>query len=217
MSFQYSCFISYPALDDNPIMERFINELHGALKNNLAFFMPHNVFLAPINTKYGTLFNVQLGEAICRSVCWIVVYSPIYDQRRYCLQEYAAMEQVEEKRREVLKDKAPGVLEDIQALGMIIPIFLRGRRGALPPRIQDHLHFCDFSRYSLAHPQILTNERYDNDIRSIAEYIHDLFNKLAPWQEVLCGDCSKYEFPPEDKIKPWIQQSDQPTQRLPFR
>ncbi|MEK6304633.1 MAG: toll/interleukin-1 receptor domain-containing protein [Acidobacteriota bacterium] len=217
MSFQYSCFISYPALDANPIMETFINELHGALKGHLAFLMPHNVFLAPVNTKYGTRFTLQLGEAICRSVCWIVVYSPIYDQHPYCLQEYAAMEQVEGMRREVLRTVAPHVLTKIRTLGMIIPIFFRGRRAELPPRIRDHMHFCDFSRYSLADPQILTNPSYDDDIRRIAEYIYEFYNHLDPWQQDLCGDCNSYEVPSEDEIKPLIQQSDQPTQRLPFR
>jgi hypothetical protein len=216
MSFQYFCFISHPVIkdpDDNPnqLMRSFLDELREALQTHLGFYTDKKVvYLAERDMSPGVHFNKRLGQALCRSVCWIVVYSPIYDEREYCQREYAAMEKLEEMRKQVLqRHLPPGDAEKFEERGMIIPILLKGK---LPDRIKKEIHFSDFSRYGLASPKILTNEKYDAEIRRIAQYIWEYYKALEGLQGAICDACHSYTLP---EIGP-IEQPDLQLPPLPL-
>src|SRR6185503_15991751 len=97
MPFKYACFISYPH-GQHIVMKPFIEQLTEMLKGFLEIYMEEEVYKDDERLKPGYKFNESLAEAICQSVCMIVVYSPIYENRTYCLREYATMEKIEEDR-----------------------------------------------------------------------------------------------------------------------
>src|SRR5215510_8791933 len=92
MPFKYSCFISY-CHGKEDLVRTFIEELKKALKRHLDAYLDEGVYIDEERLRGGDLYNEKLAEAICQSVCMIVVYMPKYERHPYCLREYAAMEE----------------------------------------------------------------------------------------------------------------------------
>jgi hypothetical protein len=141
----------------------------------------------------GDSFNEGIAKAICESVCMIVVYSPLYERSKYCLREFLAMEKIEEKRKELLKEKYN------KTKRMIIPLILRGDINNLPSRIKD-IHCHDFSKFKLATLKI-TEEDIDV-IEEIAEMINNHYTNLENIniKEVDDG-CSEFILPSEEEVE----------------
>src|SRR5690349_8199636 len=97
MPFKYSCFVSY-CHGKEDLVKTFIRELKTALKQYLDAYLDEEVYIDEDRLQGGDFYNEKLAEAICQSVCMIVVYTPKYERHPYCLREYAAMEELELKR-----------------------------------------------------------------------------------------------------------------------
>src|SRR3954453_21387128 len=94
--FRYSCFISYSYGEE--LMERFVLELKNLLESYQGFYLKgKGVFLDRDRMRGGSLIDQSLARALCESICMVVVYTPAYEEQYFCLQEYAAMEALEQK------------------------------------------------------------------------------------------------------------------------
>ncbi len=134
--FKYACFISY-SHGEEALVKNFIDQFKAALKAYLEPWMDEEVFVDVDRLKAGFKYNEALAEAICQSVCMIVVYSPVYERRPYCGREYEAMERLEKQRLAHLAGAAGAGFN-----GLIIPVVLRG-----------------FSAAAAAHPGVAPGDR----------------------------------------------------------
>jgi hypothetical protein len=195
MPFKYSCFISY-CHGQHELMQQFMKELTDALKAYVEPWVGAPVFIDEERLKPGYLFNEALAEALCHSVCMIVVYSPSYEDRPYCLREYAAMEALQEKRFRMMGRTICG------DQGMIIPIIFRGKEF-IPPKLKSLIHYANFSKFTLAETGIKNNPPYIKEIEDIATHIYQLHSDLRRWGADNCEDCASFVIPDEAILKSW--------------
>jgi TIR domain len=209
-SFKYSCFISHCHGYGN-LMKSFIKELKNALRDHIDPYLLQDVSTDEERLVLGYKYNDKLAKALCQSICMIVVYSPKFEKHSYCLREYAAMEILERRRLRKMAHTFP------KEMGMIIPILFRGKKDDIPKRIRDHIHYCDFTGYSLASTKISKNTDYDKRIEGIAEYIHELHKQFELSGKNLCEDCNSFKLPSEKEVKKsWPVKDKSTSNVLPF-
>lgn len=212
MLFKYACFISY-CHGKEDLVKTFIEELKKALERHIDPYLDEDVYVDEGRLRGGDFYDEKLAEAICQSICMIVVYMPKYERHSYCLREYAAMELLEEKRLRLVEPVGP-------KRGLIIPIIFRGAED-LPPKIQSRRHYYDFSRFTLVSPEISKNPEYVAKIEDIARNIHDLYNIFKEAFEASgedpCGDCTSFTLPPEGEVRPWREKAKSPVAPFPGR
>ncbi|HKH46241.1 MAG TPA: toll/interleukin-1 receptor domain-containing protein [Thermoanaerobaculia bacterium] len=196
MPFQYSCFISYSD-GQGDLMKRFIDELERALQSSLGPYLREGVYIDKKRLSAGYKYNEALAQAICQSVCMIVVYSPIYEKSSYCLREFTAMQRLEEKRFKAMESSISS------QCGLIIPILFRGNAAELPPIIREHIHFCDFSRFTTASTKITRHRESVEKIEQIARYIYDLYERFGKSGSDPCSQCTSFRLPAETEVQPW--------------
>lgn len=187
-------------------MKSFIEQLVKALEDYLDPYLDEEVYIDYKRLQPGYEYNEALASAICQSICMIVVYTPKYARHSYCLQEYAAMKEIEKERMELLAERAdPG-------LRLIIPIILKGEIKELPSQIRECRHWCDFSKFTLANTNISSNPEFIEKIEKIAKCInkhYEAFHEVNVFNE-----CNKFKLPSKEKIQPWREEPKMP---LPFR
>ena len=214
MTLKYSCFISYPH-GRTDFTTTFIEQLTETLESYLDPLLDLDdlgVYVDRRRLEPGYLYNEALAEAICQSICMIVVYSPKYRRRSYCLREYAAMERLEQRRREILGDRTEN------ELGMIIPIIFRGEVKKLPAKIRERRHYCDFSKFTTASTNISQNEEYVKEIEKIAQIVYRHYENFENLAESAFGPCDAFELPSEEEVeRAWRGSSGRPDQGFPGR
>jgi TIR domain len=196
MPFKHPCFISY-VHGEHELVRGFLDQFNKTLKAYLEPYFDLKPFIDNERLVTGERFNKKLAEAICHSVCMIVVYVPKYENHPFCLREYTAMEILEEERLKLMGEQIA------QGAGLIIPIILRGRKEDLPKKIRDHIHFCDFSKFGTASRDISKNKAYVDKIDEIAQYIYDLYIKFKDMETDFCINCHSFTLPGEQEVKPW--------------
>lgn len=202
MPLKYSCFISY-CHGQGELMRTFIEQLKKALKDYLDPYLDEPVYIDEERLQPGFHYNEEIARAICQSICMIVVYSPKYERHSYCLREFAAMEIIEKERLQLLGKKADFTR------GMIIPIIFRGEIEDLPPKITKGIHYCDFSKFTLASLDISSNPEFISEIEKIAKQIYNYFKTLEK-MNIDSGDCNAFTLPSEEEIRPWREESKKP-------
>jgi len=137
MPIKYSCFISYPHVTQGRYWDRIMVHLKEELENRLGPLVKETVYIDAQNINTGDDFEQALAKAICKSVCMLVVFTPLYRSSTYCLREFLAMQRVEEKR-----------MVDLTKHGfktqsrMIIPIVIKGDPDEdLPNKIKEIDYF----------------------------------------------------------------------------
>lgn len=200
MPIRYSCFISYPH-GQGELIKAFIERLKTELQNRTDFYLTYPPFHDENRLKAGYQFNEALAEAICESVCMIVVYMPKYEKSEYCLREYAAMEHLEQIRQRLLGSRLS------PRFGMIIPIVLRSveepnGQANLPKWMTESRHYCNFSRYATGTDDIFGNPDNVNEIEDIARVINDLYMALAELDADPCDECRDFKLPAAEHVKP---------------
>ncbi len=198
MPFEHACFISYRR-GQFELTRRFIEELIRALKNHIEPYMNEGVYFDETGLQGGDFFDEGLADALCKSVCMILVFTPKYfDQKHtFCAREYLAMERLEEKRLKL------GEQQIDRKRGLIIPIIFRGS-DHLPAEIKTQRHFYDFSGYTLVEPEITNNERYVNTIEQIAQRIYELYKSFSALPDDPCSDCNGFSLPTAIEIQQWL-------------
>lgn len=195
MAFKYACFVSY-AHGQYDLVKGFIDQLKAALKSELEPLLDEEVYIDEERLKPGYRYNEALALAICESVCMIVVHSPKYWRHDYCVREFEGMEALEVSRLTLLGGSAgPG--------SFIIPIVLRGD-DELPDRISGNKHYANFSKFTLAAPDIIRNPEYIGEIRRIAGVIYDMYKtfRAAPAADP-CTLCTTFTLPKATLVQPF--------------
>ena len=139
--FKYACFISYRH-GQGDLIKDFIEELQKALENRLGLLgVSLKVFVDTDRLKPSYSVSPGLAEAICQSVCMVVVYNNGYFDKTnpFCAKEFCAMLELENERL-----RANNI---DPKLNLIIPVLLR-KSDRLPPEIFDR-NPCDFSDISV--------------------------------------------------------------------
>src|ERR1700743_854624 len=120
MAYDYCCFISYPHGQDN-VLVPFVEDFVSGLELEIKAITRKKVWTDYNFLKGGNRLDEEVGPGICKSVCMILLYTPLYFDcdHTYCAREFKAMQDLETKRMAVLADKGKG---------LIIPIVLRGEK-----------------------------------------------------------------------------------------
>jgi TIR domain len=156
---EHACFVSY-AHGDEIIMKSFLKQFIQVLNGHLAQCIDEKIYIDEDRLKPGYNFNLALAQAMCKSVCMIVLFNPRYERRSYCLREFLAMEILENERIQLL-----GNNHDITKR-MIIPILLRGKDEDIPPKIKE-IQYRDFSNFQLVGRRLKEDNNFYNDLKEI--------------------------------------------------
>jgi len=198
MPLNYACFISYRHLPGSQ-NKKTIDELYDALVNEIANWVSKPIYRDNNRLNGGDFFEPALARALCESVCMIVVYIPTYfdEDYTYCAREYKAMEFVEQRRLNLLKNQSA------RDHGLIIPIICRDWDN-IPRTIKDRRHCYNFEPYLLQRKKLTDHPQVRDWLAGIGRYVRDrykTFNNIIPDP---CADCGQFDFPNETDIKDWL-------------
>lgn len=187
MAFKYACFISY-CHGQNDLVKTFIDQLESAINTYLDTYLDEKVFVDRTRLNPGELYNEALAQAICESLCMIVVYTPRYERHDYCRREFEAMLRLDQQRRQLLGKAA-------DTSGMIIPIIFR-RGDTLPDQIKRPYQYTDFSKYTLASTDISRNPDFIDEIQKICKVIHSHFETFSTQQllDAAFSQCAVFQL-----------------------
>lgn len=210
MPFEYSCFISYRRGQEE-LTQRFINELAKALKSYIEPYLDEKIFIDEGGLQGGDFYNEGLAEALCKSVCMVLVYTPTYFSKKhtFCAREYVAMKQLEKERFNFTKQTID------KKRGLIIPIIFRGP-NYLPAEIKDQRHFYDFSTYTLVQPVISNNRLFVEEIEEIAKRIREIYDSFMVTTQDPIIDCEQFMLPADEDIREWLEGVIAPNRPFPF-
>ena len=192
--FKYACFISY-SHGEQALVKSFIDQFKEALKAYLEPYMEEEVYVDSDRLKASYMYNEALAQAICQSVCMVVIYSPVYERRPYCGREFEAMVRLEARRLSLLA-------KDGEPRGLIIPVVLRGFKD-LPARIQQGRQAIDFSHFTLATQEMSRNPDFVARIQEIAQQIYEHFKAFSTAGDDPCKECMAFSLPAESDVAPW--------------
>jgi hypothetical protein len=191
--FEYACFISY-SHGQNDLVRGFMDQFTAALGDELETLIELPIYVDKLRLQPGYLFNEALADALCRSVCMVAVYTPVYESKAYCGREFEAMVRLEARRRKLAN--LPG------QQGLIIPVVLRGFEH-LPLRLKDERQAEDFSQFTLADRQIRRNPKFGGKVQAIARQIYGHYRALQPIEGHACDDCTAFKLPGEHELPAW--------------
>ncbi len=191
--FEYACFISY-SHGQNDLVRGFMDQFTAALGDELETLIDLPIYVDKLRLQPGYLFNEALADALCRSVCMVAVYTPVYESKPYCGREFEAMVRLEARRRKLAS------LSGQQ--GLIIPVVLRGFEH-LPQRLKDERQAEDFSQFTLADRQIRRNPKFGGKVQAIARQIYSHYRALQPIEDHACDECAAFKLPAEHELPAW--------------
>jgi hypothetical protein len=197
MPLEYCCFISYPHGQDN-VLQPLMKEFLEGLRSEVYAQTRKRVWIDFECLQGGDRWSDKLGSELCKSVCMIVVYTPLYfdQENAFCGREYRAMELLEEKRLKLLPPQN-------RNHGLIIPIVLRGEKR-LPSVIKSHQYYS-FNDIELADPQVKIRQKYSAEIKKIAEYILDRCYEFDGLKVDPCTECDQFVLPSENETRAYLQ------------
>lgn len=185
MAIRYGCFFSY-AQGKYDLMTRFKTSLADALR---CYLEPHfdredELFVDHEQLGGGDDIDRKIARAMCESVAMIMIYTPKYEAHAYTRREYAAMQKLEEER--LRHYDLPGHL--------IIPVVMTRHPDGLPAQITESGMYVDFSRFTMATPDLKANLDFLPDIAKIVDRIVQHYQILKKC--TLSGhDCNQFVLP----------------------
>lgn len=196
MAYEYCCFISYPHGQDD-VLVPFVKELVNGLETEIYAQTRKKIWIDYDYLKGGSRLDEEVGPDICKSACMILIYTPLYfdTEHTYCARELKAMQDLEEQRLQLLKDKGKG---------LIIPVILRGA-NRFPVALSEKRLFYKFTDIEFNNPADMIRVKYAKEIREIAEYIIDRCLSLDDVADKMAHDCEKYCLPSHDDAKKFVE------------
>ena len=193
----HPCFISFRHFDSE-LSERFVRQFEQCLSAELEPLTGKKPFIDFLRMQPGYSLNASVAAAVCQSTCMIVIWSPQYfsEDHLWCTREFTAMLALENARLQLLPPNE-------RNKKLIIPVIFRGSKH-YPFNLSDTL-YLNFEKFSHSKKQMSRNERFSEEIRKLAEYIHERIiafenSNVAPW-----GDCDKFALPDVDEARTYIK------------
>lgn len=212
MPFEYSCFISYRHARYKQA-RGYIEDIVEAIKGELDLRVAPEVFRDIERLRGGEFYNEALAEYLCKSMCMITLYSPIYfsADHTFCSREFKAMENLERERLSYLP------ASDAKTKGLIIVIALLDFKS-IPAEIRSSRACYNFEPYTLR-GSMSRNPEFKAKIREIGQYIFDLYRLFGKALETsdICNDCLDFTLPTDSEILPWLSQIVHPGLSFPTR
>src|SRR3712207_5742664 len=116
MPLQHACFLSYKHSDSDEVRE-LVSQVYQELKTQLALLMQQEPYWDE-QLYAGAQFRGELARQLPRSICLVVLYSPVYCQSQFCRSEFQARLKIQEERLRALGEPPDA------PIGMIVPIIL---------------------------------------------------------------------------------------------
>ena len=184
--FGYACFVSYRnSREEDGLISAFARELANALEKYLDAYLyedisrienQHMVFLDEKIIETGDFLPTELGQGLCKSICWIAVFTRNYlGGSLWCASELHGMIALQENRETLLNLKKP-------EHRFILPILLRGQSSDLPEVFGNHIFTDKFKKFNLASKNIYEHEGF-------IPHIEDLAALIAEKQKLILEKC----------------------------
>jgi hypothetical protein len=196
MPYEYCCFISYPHGQDD-VLVPFVDDFVKGLETEIYAQIRKKVWIDYNFLTGGYKQDQEIGPDICKSACMIVLYTPLYfdTEHTYCARELKAMQDLEEQRLQLVKDKGKG---------LIIPVILRGEKR-FPAALSEKRLYYKFTDIEFNNPLEKIRVKYSKEIREIAEYIVDRCEMLDEVANKIPRDCDQYCLPSPDDAKKFVE------------
>lgn len=197
MSLEYCCFISYPHGQDN-VLVPFVDDFVAGLEKEIFAQTRKRVWIDYKFLKGGYRLDEEIGPDLCKSACMILIYTPLYfdAEHTYCARELKAMQDLEEQRLKLLKDRGKG---------LIIPIILRGEKR-FPKALSEKRLYYKFTDIEFNNPTEKIRVKFAKEIKEIAEYIIDRCELLDEVANKIPHDCDKFDLPSPDDAKKFVEE-----------
>jgi len=208
MGFEYSCFISFRH-GAQKLAKEIVEQLYESLSSEIELYIDKQVFVDWKRLSGGDFYDAALANALCKSACMVVVYTPNYfdEKHTFCTREYKAMEKLESLRLKALSSKK-------QHHGLIIPVVFRGM-NYLPSSIRDKRHCYNFENFLLGTSRISRNPKFNEQIRKLAEYIYERCNDMSLLEETFAS-CDSFSLPTERDVSEWLETFQGPAKKFPI-
>lgn len=205
----YPCFISFRHFGDR-ISEAFIKQFCECLSAELLPLTGQQPFIDSKRLQAGHSLKDEIADAICKSACMIVIWTPQYFNEEYlwCTMEYKAMKDLEEKRLEQLPFSE-------KSKRIIIPVIYRGSIF-YPEKLKD-IMYLNFENFTLYEAEMIQNKVYASEIKRLAEYITDRIKTFETKNIRYWRDCNNFSLPTETEAKDYVNKVSSNTQDFPFR
>lgn len=200
MSIKYACFISYPHYSTKYV-ETFLDQLKIALETSIEPYL--NQIRVVYQDKYNLEKNIpdeeltkKLGQAICESVCWIIIFGPAYQERIWCLREFMAMEQIEEKRKQLLGSKYDRLRT------MIFPLII-DNKSHIPNKVRE-ISINNFLTYELISQKNSKSNNTERYLEALARIIYKHFFNLRTLNyNKSTNECTQFKLSSVEDTKKW--------------
>jgi hypothetical protein len=197
MAIRYGCFISY-AQGQFDLMIKFKSELTAALRCYLEPYLDHETALF-IDTEQlggGDDIDRKIARALCESAAMILIYTPKYESHKFTRREHAAMQLIEAERAQWY---------DLPSR-LIIPVIMTHHPFSLPPQIANSTMYVDFSRFTMATPDMKSNPDFIPAIEKIVARIveHVELQKMSTPSGHDCNQFVLPDVPPEWRSLPTL-------------
>ena len=203
--FDYSAFFSYRNRENDKPLKGFNGEMRlvklicEELSEQTDSRMGLKVFLDNEEIRIGNLFDTQIPQKLCKSVCMVAFYTPTYidSTKTYCSRELCGMLQIEKVRQPFLKETYKG---------LIIPIMFRCSKEHIiieELRSRKYFSFDEFD-VSTDGRRITPSKKFKKAIEEIAKIIHEL--KQSFHGQIL-DNCQDFKLPSASDIENWIKKA----------
>jgi hypothetical protein len=200
--FEYSAFISYRngvksqellSITDEKdnLLDNFAKQLYNLLLSELGQQVDtEKIFLDQIYLKQGDNFVIKIGNALCGSLCYVVIFTRNYLSKKklFCAAELMGMLALEEKRFEKL-----GVTKPSKSFIFTIPL---GNPELVPNVLKNTIYKKhDFTSFTLApEDELLKNKNYTLAIRELAQEIGGFYSSLEDDTENVLNICNDFSI-----------------------
>ncbi|MES2148719.1 MAG: toll/interleukin-1 receptor domain-containing protein [Pseudomonadota bacterium] len=190
MAIRYGCFFSY-AHGRYELMNRFKTMLSEAIRCYLEPYLDNEdeLFIDTEQLGGGDQLELRIARALCESAAMILIYTPRYETHGYTRREYAAMQLLEAERSRWYP--LPSHL--------IIPVIMTMHPDRLPAQIVASHFYVDFSRFTMATPDLKSNPEFVPDIKKIVDRVvaHYQYQKVCTPRGHDCNQFVLPDVPPE--------------------
>lgn len=194
---EYACFISYR--NSREVKGR-LNDFAAALKTEIANAVDAYLPDSSIQDEGGRIvfldrdifsnfdFNPQqLGQGLCKSIVWIVLYTRNYlSGSLWCASELHGMMKLEAERLECIEQIGN------PDFGFIAPILLTGDETEMPAALRKHKrHFLDFSGFFLR-KNFTEDDDFADKLRVLLDNIGRVQQVVLDRNADICAGCNSF-------------------------